>query len=205
MSKLEYEKAVEQFVKTLDISKKAGDKWTIGSSSHQLGLAYIKTGKIDQAEKLLTIAKKIFEDIGNKRALSTIYNSISVLRTKQVKTNDALDAAKKAHDIAKEIGLTETNIATLISLGIIYSMKGEHQSLKKARNAFEKALDFAKQYGNRKLLADCYFKYARAFWMFGDKQDKTRARKNIAKALKVYKEVDLKARVREISKLLKKH
>lgn len=205
VSKLEYKKAVEQFIKTLEISKKSGDKWTIGSSSHQLGAAYIKTGKIDQAEKLLNIAKDIFEDIGNKRVLSAIYNSISILRTKQKRLGDALDAAKKAHAIAKEIGITETSVATLISLGLIYSMEGKHQSLKKARDAFEKALTIAMRHGNKKLLADCYFKYGRAFWSSANKQDKSRARKNITEALKFYKEIDLKARVQEITKLLRKH
>ncbi len=202
-SRLEYQKAITSFTKTLEISKKSGDKWTIGSSSHQLGTAYLRIGKIDQAEKLLASARKIFEDIGNKRVLSAIYNTISTLRTKQARYDDALDAANKANEIAKEIGLTETNIATLISLGIIYGQESKRQSLKVSVQAFEKALDLAKQLGNRKVLADCYFKYARAFWSLGSRQDRAQARKNIARALKLYKDIDLNARVKEIEKMMK--
>ena len=126
-----------------------------------------------------------------------------MLRIKQGRLDDALDAANTAIDLTKEIDSTDTHIMTLINLGIIYSKESRLESLGKSKNCFEQALSLAQEFGNKKLLADCYFEYARTFWVLGSKQDKNTARKNIAKALKIYKEIDLKARMKEIVRIRK--
>jgi len=191
------------FQKALSIGKKSGDKWTIGSTSQQLSMVYTELNEFAKAEKFLSIARKIFEDIGNKRIMSAIYNTCSMLRIKQNRLDDALDAANTAVDIEKEIGSTDIHIITLTNLGIIYSKESRIKSLGKSRKYFGQALSLAREFGNKRLLADCYFEYARTFWVLGSKQDKNTARKNIAKALKIYSEIDLKARVKEIERITK--
>ncbi len=202
VSRLEHKKAIPLFQKALNISKKAGDKWLIGTTSRQLSAIYIKMNELTRAEKFLNTAKEIFENIGNKRFLSAIYNTFSTLRIKQNRLDDALDAANTAVDIEKEIGSTDIHIITLINLGIIYSKESRLKSFQKSKKYFSQALSFAREFGNKKLLADCYFEYARTFRVLGSKQDKNTARKNIDKALKIYKEIDLKARVKEIEKIM---
>ncbi len=135
--------------------------------------------------------------------MSAIYNICSMLGIKQNRLDDALDAANTAVDIEKEIGSTDIHIITLTNLGIIYSKESRLKSLVKSRKYFEQALNLAREFGNKRLLADCYFEYARTFWGMGSKQDKDTARRNIAKALKIYNEIDLRARVKEIEKILK--
>jgi len=202
VSRLEYKKAVSLCQKALNISKKAGDKWLIGSTSRQLGAVYTEMDELVKAEKFTSVAMKIFENIGNKRFLSAIYNTFSTLRIKQNRLDDAFDAANTAVDFAKEIEATDIHIRTLINLGIIYSKESRVKSFQKSKKYFSQALSLAQEFGNKKLLADCYFEYARTFWALGSKQDKTTARKNIGKALKIYKEINLKARVKEIEKIL---
>ena len=202
-NRLEYKKAIPLFQKALNIGKKAGDKWTIGSTSQQLGVVYTEIDEFAKAEKFLHIAKKIFEDIGSTKVISAICNTFSMLRIKQGRLDDALDAANTAIDLTKEIDSTDTHIMTLINLGIIYSKESRLESLGKSKNCFEQALSLAQEFGNKKLLADCYFEYARTFWALGSRQDKNKARKNIAKALKIYKEIDLKARMKEIVRIRK--
>lgn len=205
VSRLEYKKAIPLFQKALNKGKKSGDKWTIGSSSHQLSVVYTELNELAKAEKFLNIARKIFEDIGNKRNISAIYNIYSMLRIKQDRLDEALDAANTAVDIEKEIGSTDIHIITLTYLGIIYSKESRLKSLVKSRKYFGQALNLAREFGNKRLSADCYFEYARTFWVLGSKQDKNTARKNIAKALKIYNEIDLKARVKEIERITKRN
>lgn len=202
-SKLEHKKAASMFQKALTISKKAGDKLNIGSSSHQLGAVFLHTGELSKAEKLLDTAKGIFQDIGDNRAISGVSCALSKLRIMQDRLTDALDIANKAFTLAKEIGQKSIQVDSLVHLAIIHSKETGLKSLSKSKKYFERALVLAEELGNKKLLADTYYEYGRTFQTLGAGQDKKRARKNLNKALKIYRDIDLLARVKEIGKFLK--
>jgi len=202
-TKFEYAKAISLFDKYLAMSTELGDKRGIAMASSSLGSAHVEIGKLEKAEVYLKTAQRLYEEIGNKVAVGIVKNYFAHLRIKQDRLADARNDAKMALMLVKGTGATDIQIKALINMGKVSGASLDSKSLNESKGYFEEAVSQAKELKDRRLLADTYYEYAGVF-LVGNKSAKSIARKSYRKALKIYRELNLRRRINEIEKIIKR-
>lgn len=87
------QKAKGYFLKSLELSRDLGDKWSEARSLSDLGWVAWVTGAFDEAEMLLNNSLKIQEEIGDQRGAADSLNMMAVL----VKHLGRLEEAQRLH------------------------------------------------------------------------------------------------------------
>jgi predicted ATPase/DNA-binding CsgD family transcriptional regulator len=86
-------KAKGYFLKSLEMSRELGDKWSEARSLSDLGWVAWVTGAFDEAERMLNDSLKIQEEIGDQRGAADSLNMMAVL----VKHLGRLEEAQRLH------------------------------------------------------------------------------------------------------------
>ena len=126
---LQFEKAIPEYEKSLEIYKKSGIKPAWVFNYTQLGEAYNKTGKYKKEKKLYKKAEKDFPD---NYVLNYQKGLLAIVEGDTVNANKYLEKAKR---LAKENSWTDANIASQIAFG--FSDIGKKD---KAEEYYRKAL-----------------------------------------------------------------
>jgi len=197
----EYQRAIRLFKKCLKMTEELGDKRGIGFATLNLGTIYTETNKFKLAQEYLVKAEKIFLEIGNKLILSNIYNTFASLRLKQSRIEDSLNFTKKALLLSGEVNDKENLGLASMNLGKIYRVKSdeiktrhERQYFKKSSDSFKKAIHLFEEIKNSALMAEAYSEYAK---LSGNSRE---AREYLHKALEIYKKLNLKHKLKELTK-----
>ena len=125
----QYEKAIPEYVKALDIRKRWGMKASSVYNYTGLGKCYHETGRLREERKLYRKAQKDFPDD------PVLLYSEAVLALSEDKISDANNIIEKFKTIQKENAVSEANIIT--DLADIYSEAG---LLDKAEEYYRQAL-----------------------------------------------------------------
>ncbi|NSW46609.1 MAG: tetratricopeptide repeat protein, partial [Bacteroidales bacterium] len=98
-----YEKSLEYYQKSLEISKKINDKYGIATCYNNIGGIYKAQNKVKQAIEFYQKSLKIHEELGDKNGLASCYNNIGGSYKYKGNYEKALEYYQKSLKIKEEI------------------------------------------------------------------------------------------------------
>jgi serine phosphatase RsbU (regulator of sigma subunit)/Tfp pilus assembly protein PilF len=122
-----YEKALENYVASLNIKKKIGDKHGMANSYGNIGNVYDGKGDYDKALEKYGQALKLFEELGEKNGISNVYGNIGVIYGHQSNYVRALENYSSALKIKQEIGDKRGEGMSYNNIGTIYEAQGKYE------------------------------------------------------------------------------
>lgn len=149
-SMADYEMAEKYYVSAIEIAKDIEDETIYSKAIENLAIAYIRTEKYDEAERIIIeqIAKHKSKGVKSKSKLGINYNNLSLIYYKQHKYYEAIKYIKKALDIAYEIDDPYSIAMRNCNLGEFY---GEINNYKLATAHLDIGLELAKNIDNKEI------------------------------------------------------
>ncbi|MBW6489156.1 tetratricopeptide repeat protein [Sulfurimonas sp.] len=127
--------------KSLEVTKKLGNKEQIGSVLHNLAVYYRNIHNLDEAKKYLLEA---LEYKTNKSSISNTYNVLAIIYDSQGDTKKAMESSQKAVDFAKEASNFAEYAHNSVTLAVRYINQANYE---KAKTIFLDALKIAQDNG----------------------------------------------------------
>lgn len=113
-------KALEQYLNSLTIREKIGNKKDIASTLNSIGFIYEHLSDIPKALEYYSKSLKIREEIGDKEGIATSFNNIGVIYHEQNDLTKAIEYFEKSLKIREEIGDKEGIATSLNNIGTYY-------------------------------------------------------------------------------------
>ncbi len=145
----DFKKAIEAYLKALQISQSANDGNGIARSFNGLGISYNLLGDYDKSLESFLSSLRTYEQYEDKTGTADAVNNVGIHYWSLGKLNEALDYYLRALEIRKEIGDIEDIAASLNNIGDIYSDLGKTDS---ALHYFLEALNLLEDHGNNDLI-----------------------------------------------------
>ncbi len=142
----QYQKAIDDHQKSLEIAEKIGDRGSKARSLGNLGLAYQSLGQYQKAIDLYEKSLVITRDIGLRQEEGSFLNNLGVAHYFLGEYEKAIDYLKQTLDIAKKIGDLKGEADSLGNLGSAYLSLGQYQ---KAIDHHQENLDIARKIDDR--------------------------------------------------------
>ncbi|MDQ1351579.1 MAG: hypothetical protein QG657_1884 [Acidobacteriota bacterium] len=143
----EYEAALTQYRKSLEIKEKIGDSKGVSASLHNIGIFYQNKGDYDAAltqyRKSLEIDEKNDDIQGEAKSLHQIGNIFYLKGEYEA----ALTQYRKSMEIKEKIGDIQGVSTSLLQIGMIYQEKGEYET---ALTQYRKSLEIKEKIGDTK-------------------------------------------------------
>lgn len=127
-SKNNYIMSLRYYLQALAIIKKLGFKHGIANYSKELGIAYLKLGKLDSAQKYISAGAKGFDEIGFKDGAKECYEKLSEVDFNKGDYRNALEDYKKFSAI-KDSMISEAKSKQLIEMDVKYETRKKEDSL----------------------------------------------------------------------------
>ena len=163
----QYQKAINHYEKSLEISTLIGHRVSIANNNSNLGDAYSSLGECQEAINYHEKALEINTAIGNKSGIAAnndgLGNAYLILGEYQKAINYYQNALKMNTAIGNKSGISTIKG----SLGNAYRLLGEYQ---KAINYFEKALEESTAVGNKLRMAQQTGNLGNAYLSLGQYQ-----------------------------------
>ncbi len=137
----EYEKAIEYYEKSLEISEKLGNVHAIALTYNNLGSVYDDKGDYEKAIEYYGRNLKL-EKLGDVRLMAQTYGNLGLEYYRTGAYEKAIEYYERDLEISKELGDVQGMSQTYNNLGLIYADKGEY---KKAIEYYEKSLEISKK------------------------------------------------------------
>ncbi|HEX7320838.1 MAG TPA: tetratricopeptide repeat protein [bacterium] len=199
------DKAIEFYQKGLQTFEEIGYKHGIAETLNHLATVNIKINAFNKGEEYLLRAEEILKAVGSKHGLVVLYAHWAELKNKVAgpglaPDKEALDYAGKAIKLANELGVKDSIALCYVTYGKIFTAAYD---LKTAEGYFIKAIEIFEERKDRALLANTYFEYAKMLKMrTAENIDSiNQADEYLEKALRIYRELDLANRVKEVEGL----
>ena len=146
----QYEKAIEYYKLSLDLSKKINDRQGEANSLGNLGVVYQSLGQykkaIDYHQQSLDIKKEISDRQGEVASLGNLGNAYYSLEQYQ----KAIEYYKLSLDLSKKIDDRQGEANSLNNSGEVYQSLGQYE---KAIHYYQQSLDIKKNIGDRQGIA----------------------------------------------------
>ncbi|HTB07307.1 MAG TPA: tetratricopeptide repeat protein [Bacteroidia bacterium] len=142
----EYPKALDYFLKALNIAEAMGDKQLQASILDNLGNVFKLQSDYPKALDYYLKAMKIDEEIGNKNGNAAELGNIGILYEEEGDYAKALDYDLRAIKISEETGNKNAIAADLGNIGVVYQDQGNKL---KALDYYQKALKMAEEIGDK--------------------------------------------------------
>ncbi len=139
----QYDLALKQFEKSLEIEKKAGNRLGLAINYQNIGYAYEAQGEFGNALRNYKLSLEYNEQINSNLGRVICYNSIGQVYIKQLKYLDAKVIIEKALDKALHINDQFYIAASYINLGWVQKELGD---LSASEDNLKEGLKVAKQY-----------------------------------------------------------
>lgn len=140
-----FNKAIESYLKALQINKEIKDRKGMANAFNGLGIAYGLLGDYDKSLESFLNSLKTQEEIGDKSGIAHSLNNIGIVYWYLKDYNKSLEYYLEALAIRKEIGDENDIAASLNNIGDTYSTLGDN---KKALEYFLEALKIQEEIGN---------------------------------------------------------
>jgi transcriptional regulator with GAF, ATPase, and Fis domain/tetratricopeptide (TPR) repeat protein len=111
--------------------RRINDQEGIANVYNNLGIAYKKQCKWDQAIRALTKAKEIGEKIGLTRRLARTFNNLGIVYTKTREFDEAISHLRRARRLAQALGDYSTLVSVLNSMGRALNEAGRYRQAEK--------------------------------------------------------------------------
>ena len=122
-----YEKALECFSESLEISNRIGYKQGVGWTSMQLADAYIPLGRFEEAEAILNAAMVTFEQLTERNGIANTTYRIGNLYKARGELDKAMEIYMDARQRAKQLGSPIWEGMILEDLCEIYKVRNKKQ------------------------------------------------------------------------------
>jgi tetratricopeptide (TPR) repeat protein len=99
--------AVPMLERSLELATQAGDKTVASEALRHLGIAEHRAGRLDEAREQLEASIALREELGDEQGVAANLVGLIYIGTAQGRTADALDAARKARELASRSGATQ--------------------------------------------------------------------------------------------------
>ncbi len=130
-------KALDFYIKGLEIQEEIPDTAGIGSSLNNIGTIYNSQGDLLKALDYLSKSLKIKEKIGDKIGTATLLNNVGSIYQAQGDSANALDYFVRSLKIREEIGDKKGSATSLNNIANIYSSQG---NISKALDYLQRSL-----------------------------------------------------------------
>lgn len=126
--------ALQQAVKNAEAAK---DKLAIVRSQYALGRLYLREGRLQEADDLLTTAAKYFESSHLARDLGNTLVELCEVKRRRGSLQESLQIATRAKELGEQIGLPDVQWRSLTVLGEVNATLGHRDE---AAKSFEAAI-----------------------------------------------------------------
>jgi signal transduction histidine kinase len=177
-----YPEALKNYLASLKIRQKTGNKTSIARSYNNIGLVFENNGNYPEALKNYLISFKVFEEIGDKNGLAGTYNNIGNVFESQGNYSEALKNYFAALKLHEETGNKGAMIDRYFNIGFLYEDQGKYPEALKNHLA---ALKISEELGNKGGIAASYGNIGGVYNSQGNYSE---ALKSYLLALKLYQE-----------------
>ncbi len=210
--KQQYSEAIKFLLKDLVISEKIGDRYGSGISCLNLAFAYLEKDSFNDAKKYLFRSFKIFKNMGDTFDMIYVNLGLALLGLLKIKMGTAsrlsigktLKFIKNALKTAKEMN-SKTAIADCYF--IFAKAYVAISNFKNAQIYFKKAIKYFNNLKSKRMLADSYFEYAKMLknWESPRLEGTRKFEQNLKRALKIYNELSLPQKIKEVKKVMEQN
>ncbi|MCX6581854.1 MAG: tetratricopeptide repeat protein [Candidatus Aminicenantes bacterium] len=179
----DYEAALTQYRRALDILEKIGNIPCVSKSLHNIGAIYHLKGETDVALTHYEKAKENFEKIGDNKGVSAILNNIGMIYQLKGDVELALIQYQKSLEMKEKIGDSKGVSASLLQIGMIYQDKGDYEA---ALTQYEKAREIFEIIGDIKGVATSLHQIG---WIYQDKGNYEAALTQYRKSLEITEKI----------------
>ncbi|MBO2449620.1 tetratricopeptide repeat protein [Actinomadura barringtoniae] len=138
--------AITVHTQALQAGRRVGDRDGEAGALIDLGWAYVRQCRYEQAYALSSEALKVCEEVGDRYGESRAYNTMGRVRARQREHDQAYRHLRKALEICREIGNRVGEAHVLDALGMVHEQQGRYDQ---ARDDLQQALDLHRELGNR--------------------------------------------------------
>jgi len=116
----DYDNAVKNFITSLELRKKIGDKQEIINALNNLGIVQESLNNFEKALEYYLESMEIETEIGNQDGVAASLNNIGMVYENLSDYNKALEYFRRSEQIYQEIGNTDGQASTLANIGLIF-------------------------------------------------------------------------------------
>ena len=181
-----YDKALENYIASLNIYKELDDKNQIASNLREIGFIYSNMGNYDKALENYFASLKIYEQLNEFKEASGCYNNIGIIYWRRLDYDKALENHFISLKIRKKIDYKRGIADSYSNIGINYNEKGNYDNA--LENHFA-ALKIYQEIGYDIGVANCFNNLG---IVYSRKHELNMALENYFNALKIYQKIDQK-------------
>lgn len=182
-NKGDYDKAIENYLNSLNIEKELGDKKGISACYNNIGNVYKNQGLYDKAIENYNNALIIFSELDDKNKMAICHMNIGLVHYNQGNYDKAIEYYMKALKIFEEIGDKKGMSLSYSNIGNVHTDQGLYD---KAEEYYLKALVILQELGNKYGIANCYNNIGGAHF---DQKNYDKAEEYYLKALEIFNEL----------------
>jgi len=150
-------KAKALFAEARRLFAAAGDRYSEGRVSKQLGIMLAEQNDLANAEKAFQETLQIAHELGNKSGEAAELDNIANVLLLQRNLTGAADTYERSLTLAREVGDQAQVASSLHNLGLVEYDEGH---LTRAKQHFQEALPLARRYADKDLIAGCLINLA---------------------------------------------
>lgn len=159
--KQKYDKALQNYLKSLELYQKIDDKKMISKLFHNIGLAYFNISKNQKAVEFFNKSIQIKKELDDQQGIATTYIKLGILYNDQCEYQKAVQYYEKALKIMKKIG-------DELGTGMIYNNLGvtlyEWKRYQSALEHYKQALEIARKINSEIGIALCLNNVGTIYW-----------------------------------------
>jgi tetratricopeptide (TPR) repeat protein len=179
----QYDEALEQVIKSLDIEEKYGDPDSMAQRYNVIGLIYGSKNEPDKALKFFSKTSEIFEKNNNLKELAITYDHIARVYHDISHLDRAIEFFHKSLELQEKLGDHRGLALAWGNMGLVYKDKGDWD---RAIEFLQKSLELKEKLGDRRGLAQTWGNLGLVYWSKGHRD---RAIEFFHKSLDVFEEL----------------
>ncbi len=179
----EFDSALDQLKKALNIRRELEDLNGQASSLSNLGNVYLHKGKIDKGLENFQKSLEIFKKIGDKGDIAKLLLNLGNVYLRKGDLEKVYSNYQKSYDLFDEIGDKRGVILSLNNLGYYYHMRGDIDT---ALDYYERSMEISKGKNLKNCLALGHNNLA---LIYQDKGEKDRAKEHCRKSIQLWEDI----------------
>ena len=151
-------KALENYEKSLDMSKRSGNRSGVASTLNNLGYVYYSQADVSRALEHYMQSLAIYEEIGDQQGIARSYNNMAVLHNNQDNVDKGLEYLEKSLAIKRKLDDKAGIANMLLNMGaLLFNKELEEnkknvsglEDYKEAIKYFQEALEISRAIDHR--------------------------------------------------------
>lgn len=149
----DFERALDRYQRSLDLSRSLGDLRGVAGSQHQIGTIHLSRGEHAQAEEAYRASLRSSEELGDRAGMAHSLHQLGIVAQEQGDWDHAFTSFQESLRIQEERGDLGAMIPTLFHLGRIAHLRGDVGT---AADLYQRSMRISASLGNRPMLAETW-------------------------------------------------